>query len=143
MNKTEMKRAIQQIADGLSLAVDAWYVNTTAQPTVDGVEVAAAPAKKATVKKAATTTAAAPVVTAAAKKATSDFDLDDETPEVAAAPAAVEEKHDAETLRGLVVEYAKKNTKEKAWSLLSKYGAKKINEIDPKHYGAIHRELTA
>jgi len=75
-------------------------------------------------------------------EATTDDDFGgEETNEAEVVEANTAVNVDEDTLKKALVAYAKKEGKEKAFGVLGEYGAKKVVDLDPKHYGAVYEAV--
>lgn len=62
---------------------------------------------------------------------------EDDLAEVEEKPAPVT----SETLRSMLVEYAQKHSKDKAYAVLAKFGAKKVADLKPESYAKVQAAL--
>jgi hypothetical protein len=70
-------------------------------------------------------------------KEESEDDFEDIAPdEVVQEPALDQDK-----LKSALVAYAKKTSKDQAFGILAKFGAKKVADLDPKHYQEVYEKV--
>lgn len=103
-----------------------------AAPTEKTAEATDEKPKKVKVKKEE------PKVEAKEEVSEDDFDSD-----FGDASSDAEPEITPELLRTKLVEYAQKHSKEKAYSILGKYGAKKVNDLKPDKFQKVYNELQA
>lgn len=143
MNKKLLTKGIEQVIDGVLLCIQAFEEKGEATQAAAAAVETAPEAINGTGKKEKKSKGEAKS-TASKKAAVVEAEEPEETEEEIEASDESEESDEIteDDLRTKLVEFAQENGKDAAYAILGKYKAKKVNELDEKHYAKVMAELT-